>query len=177
MRKGSKLNQPQLYRRAQHASSKILDELSQKTLPSESQIRSLFGSPSTVIRSLEDANAQAKLAEQYARKIFGKISPQFAIPALLQSITDHYYGPSSSSKLQGVWLKRALELVARNVFFANRAQVGSLSKIVEGIRATAMWDQLQAFSYLFEELSGERDFIILNSFEDLNLFVGALHHR
>jgi hypothetical protein len=152
-----------LYRQALEGSARLVTVLSADQNVFAEAIREISDSGKIVIADSQDMSRWVRAADQHASRICRQLSPEITVPVLVQAIMNHYYGGNRESPSLGRFLKRTLELVARNVFYSHAVESKAIARIVSAVRATALLSQLQELSYIFEEFSEDGDQVIFEA--------------
>jgi len=152
-----------LYRQAMEGSERLLSALSQGNVFGK-EIGEVSDSERILIENPTDTRRWLKATEEHAWHVSRQLSPDIALCVLLQAIMSHYYGGQSQTpSTLGWFLKRTLELVARNVFHQHFPQTKALRRIEQAVRATALFSQLQDLTFLFEEFSEDGDELVIHA--------------
>ena len=119
----------QLYRQAE-ANSQLLRQRVAATLhPFKASIQAINqGENYLSLSNVADCHEMTAQSQAYLEHLCRRISPDFAVPILVQSISDFYYGSDQRPAWLGTALKTALACIGANVFEPPSSRAGSLPR-------------------------------------------------
>jgi hypothetical protein len=122
----------------------LLDEIHSLEHPLRDPIRAIAGRDSILIKTQEECRRWVTTARDHASGLCANLSPQIAIPVLMQAATELNFLPAEEKfAWLGRPLKTAVALIGANIYVRRPVQSKSLTRLREAVQAVALFDQLQ----------------------------------
>lgn len=139
-----------LYEESQATSTEILRTFSRERFPWDG-IYQISETGTVQLEHSGDIALWEGKAFNAIQSICGRTSPTRAVAALLQTVSDFYHGQNGQQRRDfGMIIKRALEFAAGQIFLTDGPRDYATSDLHDLLKATVVYDQLQALRGAFE---------------------------
>lgn len=145
---------------------KLLPErLMRRQLPFQAPLRDVFGAKALTIRNVDELRARRNQARAACMEWCRRLDPSIAVPILLQSIAECYYGPLKEEAAHfGPTLKTALAHVGRSVYGnVKPGRKTSLEAIEQAIWVAGLFLALEGNLMYWETMGTDSDFMVVDA--------------